>query len=151
MDANLKISTNQNPPVNKKWLCIIGDPVDCSPPGSSIHGILQARILEWVAISFSRGSSRIRNRTRVSHIAGSDPYFLYRCSTCILNAICIQLVFIYSFSSPPSQLPPSMCAGGDGAGSVCPFFLISSTKSTRRENQGRFWSPWSLSSASSSR
>ena len=31
------------------------DPVDCSPPGSSVHGILQARILEWVAISFSRG------------------------------------------------------------------------------------------------
>ena len=33
------------------------DPTDCSPPGSSIHGILQARILEWVAIPFSRGSS----------------------------------------------------------------------------------------------
>ena len=33
----------------------LGDPVDCSPPGSSVHGILQARILEWVAISFSRG------------------------------------------------------------------------------------------------
>ena len=33
------------------------DPVDCSPPGSFIHGILQARILEWVAISFSRGPS----------------------------------------------------------------------------------------------
>ena len=33
------------------------DPMDCSPPGSSVHGILQARILEWVAISFSRGSS----------------------------------------------------------------------------------------------
>ena len=33
------------------------DPIDCSPPGSSVHGILQARILEWVAISFSRGSS----------------------------------------------------------------------------------------------
>ena len=33
------------------------DPVDCSPPGSSVHGILQARVLEWVAISFSRGSS----------------------------------------------------------------------------------------------
>ena len=31
------------------------DPMDCSPPGSSVHGILQARILEWVAISFSRG------------------------------------------------------------------------------------------------
>ena len=37
------------------------DPVDCSPPGSSIHGILQARILEWVAIPFSRGSSRPMN------------------------------------------------------------------------------------------
>ena len=34
------------------------DPVDCSPPGSSVHGILQARILEWVAISFSRGPSQ---------------------------------------------------------------------------------------------
>ena len=33
------------------------EPVDCSPPGSSVHGILQARILEWVTISFSRGSS----------------------------------------------------------------------------------------------
>ena len=37
------------------------DPVDCSLPGSSIHGILQARILEWVAISFSRGSSLHRD------------------------------------------------------------------------------------------
>ena len=39
------------------------NPVDCSLPGSSIHGILQARILEWVAISFSRGSSQPRDRT----------------------------------------------------------------------------------------
>ena len=46
------------------------DPVDCSPPGSSVHRILQARILEWVAISFSRGSSRPRDRTQVSCIAG---------------------------------------------------------------------------------
>ena len=46
------------------------DPVDGSPPGSSVHGILQARILEWVAISFSRGSSRPRDRTQVSHITG---------------------------------------------------------------------------------
>ena len=45
------------------------DPVDCSPPGSSIHGILQARILEWVAISFSRGSSPPRDRTQVSRIS----------------------------------------------------------------------------------
>ena len=37
------------------------DPTDCSLPGSSVHGILQVRILEWVAISFSRGSSRPRD------------------------------------------------------------------------------------------
>ena len=46
------------------------DPTDCSPPGSSVHGILQARILEWVAIPFSRASSRPRDRTRVSCITG---------------------------------------------------------------------------------
>ena len=42
------------------------DPMDCSPPGSSVHGILQARILEWVARPFSRGSSRPRDWTHVS-------------------------------------------------------------------------------------
>ena len=44
--------------------------MDYSSPGSSVYVILQARILEWVAIPFSRGSSRPRDRTRVSHIAG---------------------------------------------------------------------------------
>ena len=46
------------------------NPMDRSPPGFSVHGILQARKLEWVAISFSRGFSQPRNRTRVSCIAG---------------------------------------------------------------------------------
>ena len=44
--------------------------MDCSPPGSSVHGILQARILEWVAIPFSRGFSQPRDRTWVSCIEG---------------------------------------------------------------------------------
>ena len=44
--------------------------MDCSPPGFSIHGILQARILESVHIAFSRGSSRPRDWTQFSHIAG---------------------------------------------------------------------------------
>ena len=46
------------------------DPVDCNPPGSSVHGILLARILEWVAILFSRGSSQPGDRTWVSGIVG---------------------------------------------------------------------------------
>ena len=57
-----------------KWseiaqLCPIGsDPMDCSLPGSSVHGIFQSRVLEWVAISFSRGSSWPRDQTWVSRI-----------------------------------------------------------------------------------
>ena len=46
------------------------DPVDCSLPGSSVRGIFQARVLEWVAIAFSRGSSWPRDRTWVSCIVG---------------------------------------------------------------------------------
>ena len=50
-------------------LCLtLCNPIDCSPPGSSVHGILQARILEWVAMLSSRGSSRLRNRTHISCI-----------------------------------------------------------------------------------
>ena len=44
--------------------------MDCGPPGSSAHGVLQARILEWVTIPFSRGSSQPRDQTWVSCIAG---------------------------------------------------------------------------------
>jgi len=54
-----------------KWSPALCNPVDCRPPGSSVHGIVQARILEWVAISFSRGSSQPTDRTLVSRIAGS--------------------------------------------------------------------------------
>ena len=46
------------------------DPVDYSPLGSSVHGILQARILEWVAMPSSKGSSQPKDWTQVSHIAG---------------------------------------------------------------------------------
>ena len=46
------------------------DPLDCSPSGSSVHGILWAWILEWVTMPFSKGSSQPRDQTQVSHIAG---------------------------------------------------------------------------------
>ena len=60
-------------------------PVDCSPPGSSVHGILQARIVECVATSSSRGSSRPRDQTLVS------------CVSCIVGRF---------FSGEPSGKPP---------------------------------------------
>ena len=56
-----------------QWCPTLYDPPDCSPPGSSVFGILQERILEWITIPFSRGSSLPRDRTQVSHIA--DIFF----------------------------------------------------------------------------
>ena len=53
------------------------DPMDCSLPGSSVQGILQARILEWVAISFSRGSSQPRDWTGVSYVSCTGRQVLY--------------------------------------------------------------------------
>ena len=53
------------------WLCpTLCDPIGYGSPGSSVHGILQARILEWAAIPFSRGSSQSRDQTQISFIAG---------------------------------------------------------------------------------
>ena len=60
-------------------LCLtLCDPVDCSPQGSSVHGIFQARILEWLAISYSRGSFPSRDQTHVSCIGRE---ILYHCAT----------------------------------------------------------------------
>ena len=55
---------------------ILCNPRDCSLSGSSVHGIFQARVLEWIGISFSRGSFRPRNQTLVSRIAGRCFYRL---------------------------------------------------------------------------
>ena len=64
---NVYLSVRANSLWSYLTLC---DPMDCSLPGSSVHGISQARILEWVAVSFSRGSSRPRNQTCISYITG---------------------------------------------------------------------------------
>ena len=59
------------------------DPMDCNPPGFSVHGILQARILEWVAISSSMGSSQPRIKP-TSPVASplADGYFTTSISNC---------------------------------------------------------------------
>ena len=62
---------SQFPTVLAAQLCLtLCDPMDCSSPSSSVHEILHARILEWVAMPFSRGSSQPRDQTQVSHIVG---------------------------------------------------------------------------------
>ena len=67
------------PQCNVGYVCVLVtqpcpalcDPMDCSPPGSSVHRIFQANILEWIAIHFSTGSSLPRDQTQVSCTAGS--------------------------------------------------------------------------------
>ena len=81
------------------------DPTDSSPPGSSVPGILQARILEWVAISFSRGSFQPRNRTLVSCIAGrfftnwAMRKALYNDAWSPMQMVA-EPILIYSFNNP---------------------------------------------------
>ena len=65
------------------------DPMDCSPPGSSVHGIFQARILEWLAISSSRGSSWLRDWTNISCIGRQVLYHwaTWEAQECVYEAL----------------------------------------------------------------
>ena len=74
------------------------NPMDCSPPGSSIHGIFQGRVLEWVAISFSRESSWPKDQTRVSIIVG-------RCFTVWATREDLVSKTFYLLLSPHSDYP----------------------------------------------
>ena len=70
--------TNSQPLDHQGSLCpTLCYPMGCSPPGSSFHGIFQARILEWIAISTSRGSSRPRDWSRVSSFSCIGRQILY--------------------------------------------------------------------------
>ena len=74
-------------PPHRYWVCkkeksgsvaqscpTLCDPIGCSPPGFSVHGILQARILEWVVIPFSRGSSPPRDQTWICWVSSIDRW-----------------------------------------------------------------------------
>ena len=89
--------------------------MDCSSPGSSSHGILQARILEWVAIPFSRESRRLRDQTGVSCTAGRffTAWVTREALVCILSTsnytlfsfgfAVIFFFFFFPFTGPPSR------------------------------------------------
>ena len=93
------------------------DPMDCSPPGSSVHEIFQVRILDWVAVSFSRDSSWPRDRT--CPLLGR--WILYHFATCVgtLNQKCQQLLKIecgltrtgWAFWGSKTQRTPDLFAG----------------------------------------
>ena len=76
------------------------DPMDCRPPGSYVHGILQAGTLEWVAIPFSRGSSWPRDQTQVSCIAGrffNHQTYVVSYNSTFLDSLYIHIyIYIYT-------------------------------------------------------
>ena len=81
MTTNFKSTSVWHCHLLQKWKVVVGqscqtlcDPMDCSPPGSSVHEISQARILEWVAVSFSGGSSRPKDQTSISCIGRQILY-----------------------------------------------------------------------------
>ena len=83
-------------------LCLtLCNPMDCSRPGSSVHGISQARILEWVVISLSKGSSQPRGWTRVSC---TGRWILYRWTTREAPGIFILLILFTSYGSLNTML-----------------------------------------------
>ena len=80
------------------------DPMGCSLPGSSVHGIFQARILEWVAISFSRGSSQPRDWTPLSCIVGRC-FAIWATREASTGFICSSFcLWSYRFHSFPNLL-----------------------------------------------
>ena len=72
--------------VAKSW-STLGEPIDCRPLGSPVHGILQARILEWISISFSRSSSWSRDWTHVSCIGRRILYHIPSICTHLLSKL----------------------------------------------------------------
>ena len=81
-------------------------PMGCSPPGSIVHEIFQARILQWVAISYSRGSSEPRDRNQVSRVSCIGSQILYHCTTweavnsCSVTQLCPTLCDPMDCSTP---------------------------------------------------
>ena len=91
--SEMKVLVTQSCPT----LC---HPMDCSPPGSSVHGILQAKVLEWVAISFSRRSSRplcrcilIYSITLYVWTYRLFPIF-FKCKFCCNKVLCTYIFFL---------------------------------------------------------
>ena len=96
-------------------------PMDYSPPGSSVHGILQARILEWIAILFSRESPQPRDATQVSFIAGR--FFTNWATRCItylaLMCICVSNYHLVYFKCIQSRVCVCVCAHAQALLTCC--------------------------------
>ena len=105
--------------VTQSWLTLC-DSMHYSPLGSSVHGILQARILKWVAIPFCRGSSGPRDWTWVSYIAGRfftmwaiREVLCYTIVPCYLSVLGFPVIYLFTFGCTESLL---LCWASSGCG-----------------------------------
>ena len=108
---------------------ILSDPMDSSLPGSSVHGILQTRILTWIAMPSSRGSSQPRDQTSVSHVYCTGQWVLYHYHQLLLLP---PLLLLSPFSCvrlcvtprrQPTRLPRPWDSPGKNTGAGCHFLL----------------------------
>ena len=103
------------------------DPMDCSPPGSSVHVTSQARILEWVAISFSKGSSRPGIKPASPALAGG---FITSwppgkpCCCCCCSAASIVSDSVPTHRRQPTRLPHPWDSPGKNTGVGCHFLSV---------------------------
>ena len=128
----------------KKWKLVtrscltLCDPMNCRQPGSFVHGILQARILEWVAIPFSRRSSQPRDWTWVSCIASrfftnwapreAWKYKQIKMSSCVLPSLSGPALLLWSPNKDWLPAPEGSLPGPE-----------------KPEGKAQPWSPWQVS------
>ena len=121
---------------------VLCDPVDSSPPGSPVHGSLQAKVLEWVAMASSRGSSRPRDQTRISYVSRVGRRALYH--GCHLGSPLTDAAAAKSLQSCPTLCDlskTSRCC----ARRRHPFLLILKTRQmVHRDTSRRQGSPRSM-------
>ena len=110
-----------------RFCLIFRNPMDCSPPGSSVHGILQTRILEWVAIPFPGGSSQPRDQTHVS------------CASALAAATAKSLQLHLTLCNPMDCSPPGSFVHGLLQARILEWFALSCSRgSSKPRNRTTF-------------
>ena len=120
------------------WSLSVWDPIDSSPPSSSVHGISQARTLEWVVISSSRGSSRPRDRAHVSGVSCTGRWALYHHATWEAHSPTDHLLIIKVGTRMYQQWhksTPRASQGGHDTAHTCSPSIRTKVQTRAREGQ----------------
>ena len=135
------------------------DPMDCSPPGSTVHGISQARVLDWAVVSFSRGSSWPRDQARVSRNvdrrftiwASREVLYLFPILHILTNTLSIFIFFFFFFLVLPVYFyqPISLHPRAHMLSHVIPWTSARQTPLSMDFSRQEYWSGLPFPSPSS--